>query len=354
MMPDYHERNVRNLSDFTPPRVEVIASATARTSSEIRALTFHHLVQNLGRASGSQPQSKFLSGSVDTYLRYCPICLEERGYRSLLWRFSDLQVCKEHQVALLDQCPHCMERIPLFPNTLDMFCCPNCGGNLSHIECEYTAPDELAYSTELSELLELLLVPSELQSAGLSQQLAMNIGSRLQRIRKVIGITRDDIRKHAGVMPYHSLGIENADPERGALFHEYLAYADYLNERMLEQYPSISLMLDHETGAGLLCRVVEDALCDTNNLYNQIATTVERVKRQTNKYRESVLLQGVFDASIDIYEEDKAVSQRAVARYLNISRRKLRGCDGAVDLVNMINRGELTDAQEFLDSHLNL
>ena len=155
-------------------------------------------------------------------------------------------------------------------------------------------------------------------------------------------LTRESLREYAGVMPYHSLGIENADPERGALFHEYLAYADYLNECMREQYPTISLVLDHETGAGLLCRVVEDALCDTNNLYNQIVTTVERVKRQTNKYRQSMLLQGVFDASVDIYEKNKTVSQRAVAHYLDISRRKLRNCDGAVALVNMINRGELT------------
>jgi hypothetical protein len=40
-------------------------------------------------------------------VKYCPACINEKYYHRTVWSFTPFHLCIEHQVMLVDQCPHC-------------------------------------------------------------------------------------------------------------------------------------------------------------------------------------------------------------------------------------------------------
>ena len=59
-------------------------------------------------------------GLFRNYRAWCPCCLEEWKqekrtiYEPLLWSFKDVEFCLRHEQRLIDQCPHCKSRLPVF------------------------------------------------------------------------------------------------------------------------------------------------------------------------------------------------------------------------------------------------
>jgi hypothetical protein len=42
--------------------------------------------------------------SVGPYMRWCPLCLDERPYHRRMWHHRQLQACPHHRVVLSDRC----------------------------------------------------------------------------------------------------------------------------------------------------------------------------------------------------------------------------------------------------------
>ena len=116
----------RRIIDNPPQSLCEIAVLTSRTEDELLSTTFYHLARKFNRPTLPISISQFLAGSVAKHLRYCPSCLAESPYYSLLWRFSALSGCARHKNRLLDHCEHCGHTIPLFASLLKVGTCPTC------------------------------------------------------------------------------------------------------------------------------------------------------------------------------------------------------------------------------------
>lgn len=66
-----------------------------------------------------------------TYRRYCPLCLENKPYFKKIWQHREEHSCSIHNISLIDSCPTCHKRIPLFHEAKALDCCPSCGNYLT-------------------------------------------------------------------------------------------------------------------------------------------------------------------------------------------------------------------------------
>ena len=74
--------------DFPPASFGGLPTLTQCTEERLLATTFYHLGKKFNRVLQPRPLAQFLSGGIAyRFLRYCPLCVAERGYYSLLWRF---------------------------------------------------------------------------------------------------------------------------------------------------------------------------------------------------------------------------------------------------------------------------
>lgn len=71
-------------------------------------------------------------GLFRNYRAWCPCCLEawkqdkKTIYEPLLWSFKDVEVCLSHQQRLIDECPHCKSRLPVFARISPPGFCSRC------------------------------------------------------------------------------------------------------------------------------------------------------------------------------------------------------------------------------------
>ena len=109
-----HNR-VRMLDDNLPISLfhsfEIVANGSEIALS---STTFFHLRKKFGRSESPQSIVRFLSGTIASSLRYCPACISDRRYYSLLWRFLLIPGCVHHKCYLLDSCSRCGRSIPIF------------------------------------------------------------------------------------------------------------------------------------------------------------------------------------------------------------------------------------------------
>lgn len=72
------------------------------------------------------------------YRAWCPCCLEEWKrekktiYEPLLWSFKDVEVCLSHKQRLIEECPHCQARLPVFARLSPVGYCSRCRGWLGY------------------------------------------------------------------------------------------------------------------------------------------------------------------------------------------------------------------------------
>jgi antitoxin (DNA-binding transcriptional repressor) of toxin-antitoxin stability system len=225
--PTGQPRLTPHTGDFAPVSFGVLPEMALCSEEVLLKTTFYHLVKKFGRSTGPLPMSHFLSGSLAKQLRYCPVCLAERGYYLLTWRFLTLPGCPEHGCELRDRCDHCGQSIPLLPlSSLKMSLCPQCGRDLSL--CHSPALDERTRQRAWARERDLvyLLTPQPYETLG--EQLKKQIGDqlayqRLSRQLKVIKIARE---LGQTAMALHV--IEGRSTVPGGKFALYGQYADYL------------------------------------------------------------------------------------------------------------------------------
>ena len=73
-----------------------------------------------------------LSVGISKHLRFCPDCLN-LGFHSRLHQFYFLDACQHHSKRIIDNCPKCKRKIPIYDYSsfVRPHMCPNCQYSLS-------------------------------------------------------------------------------------------------------------------------------------------------------------------------------------------------------------------------------
>jgi len=103
---------------LTPAEQAALATALHLPVQRIAAGTVEHFEgRALMLSTGKRRVAHFTLWSEPDRGAVCPDCLREGSGRQLLWRLAWTTVCDRHQRLLIDTCPYCQRRIPVFSTT---------------------------------------------------------------------------------------------------------------------------------------------------------------------------------------------------------------------------------------------
>lgn len=226
-----HLAEVRSPSDF--PHVGTYAQlpqVAACSMEHLQATTFYYLLRKFGRTTNAPHMSKhFLQESISSHLRYCPYCLQEHGFISLLWRFLGMEACPQHSVELLTECGHCGQPMPFLSNGLRVSHCPYCQGDLRICKTRRASETTMRRTQVWHDDLVFLLTPQGSDDCNVIQ----HIGPQLLWHRQQNQYSLEDVAAYLSVPIYTIQGMESqARARRGETFTHYVQYAQQLSLRL--------------------------------------------------------------------------------------------------------------------------
>ena len=136
-------RDLQGIRRLTHPDVHCeplrpLASLVGRPSGMVEALSCLPVFRTLYPGATIREHSMrmcFLPPyglhTFSTTRRFCPLCLRERPLFPLLWQFSEIRVCLQHDCWLREQCPWCRKPSPLLKGNSMMGRCYYCTRSLS-------------------------------------------------------------------------------------------------------------------------------------------------------------------------------------------------------------------------------
>ena len=254
--PHQNRRITRDIADYPPVSFSGLTIVGTWSEEILRTTTFFHLAVKFGRSTLPQPMSRFLSGCVGQYLRYCPVCFAEQRirYYLLTWRFLLVTCCCKHRCRLLETCGHCDELIPLFRSPFIVGNCPRCRQNLK-LCAAASESDEAALevSKNVHDDIVFLLTP-QLWEAN-SGSIIKRVGRRFADMRQMKRLTAVEVASQIGVTLTIVEGIERGDFQgRGATLQCYFKYAHYLCLNLKEVFSDAIDEPDHIPATSLpLC-----------------------------------------------------------------------------------------------------
>jgi hypothetical protein len=198
---------------------------TGCSIDRLNATTVYHLLRKFGRSDRLPASSyQFLRDSMVFHLRYCPRCLDEYGYISLLWRFVALRSCPQHGCDLLDRCGHCGSTVPLLTNGLRLGICPACQGDLRRCSSPVSLPEALRASQQAAADVRFLLTPQVWEDpAGAVLE---PLGAQFFRLREQQGLTIAQVVDALQVRTVVVGGMEHRDRARkGEQLADFLRYS---------------------------------------------------------------------------------------------------------------------------------
>lgn len=235
--PHQDRRITRDIADYPPISFDNLTTAGTCMNEVLLATTFFHVAAKFGRSTHPQSLSQFLSGALNDFLRYCPVCLAEQQtpHYLLSWRFLLQTCCVKHGCRLLNKCGHCNESIPLFISPFKIGYCPLCGWDMKKGYVDLISKEELTAALERMQDIEFLLNPQPWEING--RNTIQLIGQRLAYERRKRRITAVDLALRTGITLTVVEGIERGNPMRkGATFQGYNQYADYLHLGMKDVF----------------------------------------------------------------------------------------------------------------------
>ncbi len=142
------------------------------------------------------------------YRAWCPCCLEEWKrqkktiYEPLLWSFKDVEICLSHKQRLIEECPHCNARLPVFARFSPVGFCSRCQGwlgdnkegeedgeqyrgNIEGIGDLIAVTPQMGYKPipiELTRKLEVILLAFE-EACGRDITLLGDLGGIMEQMR---------------------------------------------------------------------------------------------------------------------------------------------------------------------------
>jgi len=237
LFPRRQLQSICALADLCPASLDGVAVAAACPLPALTTTTLSHVARKFGRTTSPTWLGRFLSGTLAPSLRYCPACLTERGYRSLLWRFAAVPGCATHGCYLLDHCGHCSSAIPFLTSPLRTACCPACGCDLRCCRSASLREGDVVRTRIEAADAAALVAPHAIETAERPDRM---FGRSLAACRRERGYTRAEVAHRLGVsdlavraleVPYNAADKEGCDVVevayriyRGARLSQYLAY----------------------------------------------------------------------------------------------------------------------------------
>jgi len=265
-------RITRDIADYPPISFDQLMTVGVCNEEALRRTTFFHIAAKFGRSVLPQPTSRFLSGCVSQYLRYCPLCLAEQPvkYYPLSWRFFTFIICYKHKCQLLETCGHCYTLIPLFTTPFKLGCCPECQKSL-----EVCVTSSILDETEVKTAIHIyddiifLLTPQSWEGDG--RNIIKRVGRRFLYLRQKNQLTATEVAKHIGLTLTVVEGIERGNfPHRGATLKSYFKYAHFLRLSLKEVFNEVISGSDHVPTTLLpLCPICQQNEYITRGGYNR-------------------------------------------------------------------------------------
>lgn len=127
----YPQSNMASLIDYIPSSVFDLdnfgkilgVSPDVFNSMVFRAVLLKFFPDEL---DGKLLDRRILSGCIDYFRKYCPICLSEQGCYSLQWQIKEIDVCLKHFVKLLHCCYRCGSKINILGTQSIVGVCEKC------------------------------------------------------------------------------------------------------------------------------------------------------------------------------------------------------------------------------------
>ncbi len=245
--PHQSVRITRDIADYPPISFDQLMTIGVRNEETLRRTTFFHIAAKFGRSVLPQPTSRFLSGCISQYLRYCPLCLAEQHtkYYSLSWRFLTCIICYKHKCQLLETCGHCHVLLPLFTTPFKLGCCPKCQKSLELcVTSSILDEADIEIAMPTYDDIIFLLTPQSWEKDGSS--IIKRVGRRFLYLRQKNRLTATEMAKQIGLTLTVVEGIERGNfPHRGATLKSYFKYAHFLQLSLKEVFNEVIHASNH-------------------------------------------------------------------------------------------------------------
>jgi hypothetical protein len=244
--PHQDRRITRGIADYPPVSFGDLTKVGTWSEEILRTTTFFHLAAKFGRSTLPQPMSRFLSGCVGQYLRYCPLCLAEQQvkYYQFTWRFLIVTCCHKHKCRLLETCGHCDKLLPLFRSPFTLGDCPMCRQNLKL--CAALVSDKVELEKSLHVYNDIVFFLTSQPWEADSSNVIKRVGRRLSYVRQKNQLTAFEVADRIGVTLSIVEGIERGDIQgRGATLQSYFKYAYYFRLSLKQVFSDVTDASDH-------------------------------------------------------------------------------------------------------------
>ncbi len=318
-----HNR-VRMLDDNLPISLfhsfEIVANGSEIALS---STTFFHLRKKFGRSESPQSIVRFLSGTIASSLRYCPACISDRRYYSLLWRFLLIPGCVHHKCYLLDSCSRCGRSIPIFAAPFRIGICPFCKEDLRNCSSVSLTENDFYLSRGYSQDLTFLLSPQPWE-ADMNVE---RIGAYFATLRQNNHLTMKEVAYQTGLSINNVEGIEYGLAKGGGqLFKNYVAYAQFLRISLQEVFETTMLRNSP-------CR--------------------QKKERRSFSESEEQVIKNVYEAVQQLKCLGKPVTQRAISEIIGISTHRLNTFTKIKSILRQLAVDAQIDRKKRRDSHIN-
>lgn len=236
--------NISHFADYPPHSFGKLPTLTSCSESELLRTTFFHAGKKFSRLYHSRLLANFLIGLIAPTLRYCPFCLQDDPYYSLVWRFLPLGGCPKHACDLLEICGHCERQVPIFSSPLRIGICPACNKDLRLCTSSSLTEKKLQEVSMTFREIEFLLSPCSWETT--EPFFLEKLGMEFSLLRHEKQLKPLDVIKQTTLSWRTLEAIEygQSDTDRASL-RWYLEYAHYFGVSLNSIFTT---MLQREEG----------------------------------------------------------------------------------------------------------
>jgi hypothetical protein len=270
-----------NWSDYPCPSFGKLPQVTLCSVGQLQNTTFYPLLQKFGRALSPVHCSRFLADSISPYLRYCPLCLADHGFYSLVWRFQTVMGCPEHGVRLLESCQQCGQQLPLVTTSLKVGICPACGQDMRICQAPPLTPEEYMRTRARFDDLAYLLTSQDWDE---SDEVRRAFGSYLLQLRLGHRWSTQDVTAQLGIGLHVLRGLEGyRKTGRGETFTHYFQYLDLLQVSFRDVFTAVqNPTARHELRLHQVVQTVQQAIAELES--RQQVVTQEKICQFLDTY----------------------------------------------------------------------
>ncbi len=221
-------------SECSPLSWGGLSSRVNCTEEQLLATTLYYIGEKFGRSSRVGSTSRFLSGVLSPYIRYCPLCLSQRSRYLLPWRFLTLEGCPIHTCMLLSECGHCGAKILPLMSRLRVRSCPTCRGDLSMCSSPPINNWQLHNAAQHMSELQFLLAAAPGHVEGSFSPVLL--GEWLMHRRHDMGFLQGNMAELLDTRVAVIGAIERGDVQVGPSFDMYLGYCRQLGVTFQEAF----------------------------------------------------------------------------------------------------------------------